>query len=105
MRILVTGSAGLIGSHLCERLLQEGHYVIALDNFMTGRPENMADFINHPNFEFHEFDVVQPFEPENGPVGAIFHLACPASPRVWRTPYRNASGELSRYSQFAQVSS
>ena len=80
MRILVTGGAGLIGSHLCERLLQEGHFVIALDNFMTGRRENMADFISHPNFEFHEFDVVQPFEPENGPVGAIFHLACPASP-------------------------
>ena len=64
MRILVTGGAGLIGSHLCEKLLAQGHYVIALDNFMTGRRENLADFINHPNFEFHEFDVIQPFEPK-----------------------------------------
>lgn len=80
MRILVTGGAGLIGSHLCERLLADGHYVIALDNFLTGRLENISDFINHPNFEFHKFDVIEPFILEGGPVAAVFHLACPASP-------------------------
>lgn len=80
MRILVSGGAGFIGSHLCERLLNEGHKVIALDNFMTGRRSNMESFINHPDFTFYEHDIVEPFTQLTEPVDAIFHLASPASP-------------------------
>ena len=80
MRILVTGGAGFIGSHLCEAFLGEGHHVIALDNFLTGRPENLSAFIDHPNFEFYEHNVIEPWEPKDEPVSAIFHLASPASP-------------------------
>lgn len=80
MRILVSGGAGFLGSHLCERLLMEGHQVIALDNFMTGRRNNMADFIEHPNFKFYQHNIVEPFEQLDEPLEAIFHLASPASP-------------------------
>ncbi len=80
MRILVSGGAGFIGSHLCENLLAEGHFVMALDNFITGRRGNMATFKDHPNFEFHEHDIVEPFAGLNEELDAIFHLASPASP-------------------------
>lgn len=76
-RILVTGGAGFLGSHLCEKLLQNGDEVICLDNFFTGRKENLAAFINHKNFELIRHDVFWPFSVE---VDQIYNLACPASP-------------------------
>lgn len=80
MRILVSGAAGFVGSHLCEDLLSEGHYIIGLDNFITGRRGNLATFADHPNFEFHQHDIIEPFAGLSQPVDAIFHLASPASP-------------------------
>jgi len=80
LRILVAGGAGFIGSHLCETLLAQGHQVIALDNFITGRIFNLEGIIRHPYFEFHEHDIIKPIKLESGPVDFIFHLASPASP-------------------------
>ncbi len=80
MRILISGGAGFVGSHLTEALLAGGHHVIVLDNFITGRPGNMEDFAHHPEFEFHEHDIIQPFSGLTAPVEVIFHLASPASP-------------------------
>ncbi len=77
MRYLVTGGAGFIGSHLCERLLAEGHEVICLDNFFTGRKANVAGIVGHPEFELVRHDVTKPMLIE---VDRIFNLACPASP-------------------------
>lgn len=77
MRILVTGGAGFIGSHLCERLLKEGRHVICLDNFYTGTRENIKEFLNLKNFELLEHDIVDPIEVK---VDQIYNLACPASP-------------------------
>src|SRR5579883_2693117 len=77
MRILVTGGAGFIGSHLCERLLSEGHEVICLDNFFTGRRANVARHLSNPNFELIRHDVVEPILLE---VDQIYNFACPASP-------------------------
>jgi UDP-glucuronate decarboxylase len=77
MRILVTGGAGFLGSHLCERLLKEGQEVLCLDNFFTGRKKNIRDLMKHPGFELVRHDVVQPILLE---VDKIYHLACPASP-------------------------
>lgn len=77
MRILVTGGAGFLGSHLCERLIHEGHEVICLDNYFTGRKSNVAHLLDHPNFELIRHDVTQPFRFE---VEQIYNLACPASP-------------------------
>ena len=76
-RILVTGGAGFIGSHLCERLVNEGHDVICLDNFYSGSKENVWHLIGQPNFELVRHDVVNPYFAE---VDEIFNLACPASP-------------------------
>jgi len=76
-RILVTGGAGFIGSHLCTRLLEEGGEVICLDNFFTGSKENIRHLIGHPNFEWMRHDVVNPLMLE---VDQIYSLACPASP-------------------------
>ena len=76
-RTLVTGGAGFIGSHLCARLLEQGHEVICLDNFFTGRRENVAALLSHPNFELIRHDITLPILLE---VEQIFHLACPASP-------------------------
>ncbi len=77
MKIVVTGGAGFIGSHLCTRLLDEGHNVLCVDNFITGCERNIAPLRNHPNFSLLCQDVTQPFEFE---ADAIFHLASPASP-------------------------
>lgn len=77
MRILVTGGAGFIGSHLCERLLNEGHEVICLDNFFTGRRANVHHLLPNPNFELIRHDVIEPILLE---VDQIYNLACPASP-------------------------
>jgi UDP-glucuronate decarboxylase len=76
-RILVTGGAGFLGSHLCERLLADGNEVICLDNFFTGRRENVAHLMNDRNFELLRHDVIEPVLVE---VDQIYNLACPASP-------------------------
>jgi len=76
-KILVTGGAGFVGRHLCDYLLNENHQVICLDNFYTGKRDNIQSFLNHPNFQLLEFDVCDKFDLE---VDAIYHLACPASP-------------------------
>ncbi|HSY54442.1 MAG TPA: UDP-glucuronic acid decarboxylase family protein [Opitutaceae bacterium] len=77
MRILVTGGAGFLGSHLCNRLIKDGHEVICLDNFFTGRKQNIAHLFASPRFEFMRHDVIDPFKIE---VDQIYNLACPASP-------------------------
>lgn len=76
-KILVTGGAGFLGSHLCERLLNEGNEVICLDNFFTGNKQNIAHLLNDPYFELIRHDVTMPFFIE---VDQIYNLACPASP-------------------------
>ncbi|MCK9358019.1 MAG: SDR family oxidoreductase [Dehalococcoidia bacterium] len=76
-RVLVTGGAGFIGSHLCRRLVADGHEVLCLDNFYTGQKKNVADLVAAPNFELMRHDVTFPFYVE---VDEIYNLACPASP-------------------------
>jgi UDP-glucuronate decarboxylase len=76
-RVLVTGGAGFIGSALCRRLIADGHDVICLDNFFTGRKENVAELFGHPRFELLRHDLVNPVMVE---VDRIYNLACPASP-------------------------
>ena len=76
-RTLVTGGAGFLGSHLCQRLLADGHDVICLDNFFTGTKDNIANLLDNPHFELMRHDVTFPLYVE---VDAIFNLACPASP-------------------------
>jgi len=77
MRILITGGAGFLGSHLCDRLLADGQEVICLDNFFTGRKVNIAHHFQNPRFELIRHDVIDPFKVE---VDQIYNLACPASP-------------------------
>jgi len=76
-KILVTGGAGFLGSHLCERLLNDGHEVICLDNYFTGQKENIVHLLSNPYFELIRHDVTMPFFIE---VDQIYNLACPASP-------------------------
>ena len=76
-RVLVTGGAGFLGSHLCERLLREGCDVLCVDNFFTGTRANIADLLGHPHFELLRHDVTFPLHVE---VDEIYNLACPASP-------------------------
>ncbi len=77
MRVLVTGGAGFLGSHLCERLLGDGHEVICMDNLFTGRKRNVFHLMNNSRFEFIRHDITDPFKVE---VDQIYNLACPASP-------------------------
>jgi dTDP-glucose 4,6-dehydratase len=77
MRILITGAAGFLGSHLADRLLAEGHSVLGVDNFSTGNPDNLAHLADEPRFTFEERDICLPFDP--GPVDYVFNLASPAS--------------------------
>jgi len=81
MRVLVTGAAGFLGSHLCDRLLDEGHTVVGMDNFITGSPENLAHLAGHPNFSFIRHDVSN-FIFVPGKLNAVLHFASPASPNV-----------------------
>lgn len=76
-KILVTGGAGFLGSHLCEKLLNDGHEVICLDNYFTGTKKNIVHLMDHPYFELIRHDVIAPFFVE---VDEIYNLACPASP-------------------------
>ncbi len=76
-RILVTGGAGFLGSHLCDRLVEAGHDVICLDNLFTSQKSNIAHLLGRPNFEFVRHDVINPFHFE---VDQIYNLACPAAP-------------------------
>jgi len=77
LKTVVTGGAGFIGSHLCRRLLDEGHSILCVDNYITGSARNIAPLLNNPLFTFLEYDVTQPFDCD---AEAIFHLASPASP-------------------------
>ena len=76
-RVMVTGGAGFLGSHLCERLLREGHDVLCVDNYFTGRKDNIVPLLGHPHFEAMRHDVTFPLYVE---VDEIYNLACPASP-------------------------
>ena len=76
-RVLVTGGAGFLGSHLCERLLDQGHDVLCVDNYFTGRKDNIAHLLDNPRFELMRYDVTFPLYVE---VDEIYNLACPASP-------------------------
>lgn len=76
-RVLVTGGAGFLGSHLCKRILEDGHYVIAVDNLYTGRIENIQPFFSNPDFEFVQHDITEPMDIK---VEEIYNAACPASP-------------------------
>jgi dTDP-glucose 4,6-dehydratase len=85
MRILISGAAGFLGSHLCDRLLQEGHQVVGMDNFITGRPENLAHLAGEANFSFIRHDVSN-FIFVPGKLDAVLHFASPASPNE-NSPY------------------
>lgn len=81
-RILITGGAGFLGSHLCEQLLDAGHHVICIDNLVTGSPDHVALFADHPHYQFIQHDVITPLalDPAIGPIDEIYNCACPASP-------------------------
>ena len=83
--ILVTGGAGFLGSHLCDRLINEGNKVICVDNLYTGSLDNIKHLMDNPNFSFKEHDVIDPIDVT---VDQIYNLACPASP-----PYYQAFGQ------------
>ena len=86
MRVLLTGAAGFLGSHLCDRLLAEGHQVIGMDNFVTGRPENIDHLQDDPQFTFIEHDVSETIEVPGEHVEGVMHFASPASPNP-TSPY------------------
>lgn len=85
MRILITGAAGFLGSHLCDRLIADGHAVIGMDNFITGNPNNLAHLAGNPNFSFIRHDVSN-FIFVPGKIDAVLHFASPASPNP-NSPY------------------
>ena len=80
-RVLVTGGAGFLGSHLCRRLLDDGHDVLCVDNFFTGTRDNVLQLLDNPHFELQRHDITFPLYVE---VDEIFNLACPASPRHYQ---------------------
>jgi dTDP-glucose 4,6-dehydratase len=80
LRVIVSGAAGFIGSHMCDRLLAEGHTVVGLDNFLTGSEQNLAHLARHPGFRFIRQDVTQPTALD-GAIDAVLHMASPASPK------------------------
>ncbi|HTS26162.1 MAG TPA: UDP-glucuronic acid decarboxylase family protein [Bryobacteraceae bacterium] len=80
MRIVVSGAAGFIGSHFCDRLLADGHTVVGLDNYLTGSPRNLAHLVGKPHFSFEQRDITRPFVVE-GAVDCVVNLASPASPK------------------------
>ena len=86
MKVLITGAAGFLGSHLCDRLLQEGHQVIGMDNFVTGRPENLAHLADNDQFSFIEHDVSEYIDMADSGLNAVMHFASPASPNP-NSPY------------------
>ena len=82
MRILIAGAAGFLGSHLTDLLLEQGHEVVGVDNFITGRPANLAHLDGHERFSLVEHDVVEPIGDKfDGPLDRVYHLASPASPK------------------------
>ena len=80
MRIVVSGAAGFVGSHMCDRFLAEGHSVVALDNFLTGSPANLAHLAGHPSFFFVAQDITAPFTVD-GAIDCVVNMASPASPK------------------------
>lgn len=80
MRLLITGGAGFLGSHLCGQLVQQGHHVHCIDNFITGRPENIAHLMGHDRFSFIKYNVCD-YLHIDGPLDAVLHFASPASPQ------------------------
>jgi UDP-glucuronate decarboxylase len=82
--VVITGGAGFIGSHLCDRMIQRGHRVVCVDNFYTGHIANICPLMNHPSFTCIEHDVQRPLKIA-GPVHRIYNLACPASPRHYQS--------------------
>ena len=83
-RVVITGGAGFLGSHMCRALLRRGHDVLAVDNLCTGTRDNIADLLDQPRFSLVEQDASDPFTFERiGRVDAVAHLACPASPKMY----------------------
>jgi len=80
VRILITGGAGFLGSHLCDALIAQGHRVVCMDNFITGRPENIAHLMGHERFSFVKYNVCD-YLHMDGPLDAVMHFASPASPQ------------------------
>ena len=100
-RILVTGGAGFLGSHLCERLIEQGHEVVSLDNYFTGAKANIAHLLGNPRFEALRHDVITPIELE---VDRIYNLACPASPvHYQRDPVRTIQASVLGVSHLAEL--
>ena len=79
MRVLITGAAGFLGSHLADRFLRDGHSVVGLDNFITGNPENIAHLTGHERFEFVRHNI-STYTYVGGPLDGVLHFASPASP-------------------------
>ena len=82
-RIIVSGGAGFIGSHLCDRLIEQEHKVVCIDNFCTGDKENIKHLLGHPNFELREHDIINPTNFGWFEVDEVYNLACPASPKAF----------------------
>ena len=80
LRFIISGAAGFIGSHMCDRLIGEGHSVVAVDSLMTGSTQNIEHLLGDPNFQFLEHDVCETFDVED-PIDGVLHLASLASPK------------------------
>ena len=80
MRILITGGAGFLASHLTDLLLAQGHEVVGVDNFITGKPRNIAHLKEHVGYRFIRHDAIEPLPEDPGQIDRIYHMASPASP-------------------------